>query len=107
MENVEFAVRTPKNRPDVIEARYDCACGCKPRARYERGSNEAGHEHCCCGQVHFVGDEATEHLETYLAERRSTGEDTREYKVDQYEVAAPWGAVSVAFGTPDQLTMDK
>ncbi len=107
MENVEFAVRTPKNRPDVIEARYDCACGCKPRARYERGSNEAGHEHCCCGRVHFVGDEATEHLETYLAERRSTGEDTREYKVDQYEVAAPWGAVSVAFGTPDQLTMDK
>ena len=42
---MEFVVRTLKNKPDVIEVRYDCACGCKPRARYQRGSDEAGHEH--------------------------------------------------------------
>ena len=60
MESVEFAVRTPKNKPNVVEARYGCVCGCKPRARYERGTNEAEHEHCCCGRVHFIGDEATQ-----------------------------------------------
>ena len=107
MENVDFVVRTPKNKPDVIEARYDCVCGCKPRARYERGGNEAGHEHCCCGRVHFVGDEATLQLEAYLEERRATGEDTRMYTVDMYQVMAPWGAVPVAFGPPDQLTMEQ
>ena len=43
-------------------------------------------------------------METYLEERRVTGEDTRRYALDQYQVEAPWGTVSVAFGTPDQLT---
>ena len=101
---MEFVVRILKNKPDVIEVRYDCACGCKPRARYQRGTEEAGHEHCCCGQVHFVGEQATQHLEAYLAERRATEEDTRQYTVTEYPVAAPWGAVPVAFGIPDRLT---
>ncbi len=101
---MEFAVRTLKNQPDVLEVRYDCACSCKPRARYQRDTSEAGHEHCCCGRVHFVGDEAMRKMETYLEERRVTGEDTRHYTLDQYQVEAPWGTVSVAFGTPDQLT---
>ena len=101
---MEIAVRSPKDKPDVIEARYECACGCKPRARYERGSGEAGYEHCCCCRVHFVGDEAMRQLEAYLAGRRATGEDARRYTLDQYQVAAPWGAVPVAFGTPDEFT---
>ena len=101
---MEFFVRTPRDKPDVIEARYDCECGCKPRARFERASSDAGHEHCCCGRVHFVGDGAHQHLDAYLAERRTSGEDTRNYTVDEYQVSAPWGSVPVAFGTPDQLT---
>ncbi len=101
---MELTVQTPKGKPDVVEVRYDCACGCKPRARFQRGTTEAGHEHCCCGRVHFVGDEAAQQLQSYLAERLATGEDTRLYTVSLYQVTAPWGAVPVAFGTPDRLT---
>ena len=101
---MEVAVRTLKNKPDVIEVRYDCVCGCKPRARYQSGSNDAGYEHCCCGRVHFVGDSATQELESYLNSRHANGEDTREYTLNQYQVTAPWGAVTIAFGTPDDLT---
>lgn len=104
MKNVQFTVREPKNKPDIAEVRYECVCGCKPRARYERGTNESGYEHCCCGRVHFVGDKAVEQMETYLAERSGTGEDTRKYDIDEYQVAAPWGDLPVAFGTPDELT---
>ena len=101
---MEFAVRTLKNRPDVLEVRYDCECSCKPRTRYQQGSSEIGLEHCCCGRVHFVGDQAAQHLEAYLEERRDTGEDTRQYTVSHYQVSAPWGAVPVAFGLPNPLT---
>ena len=101
---MEFAVRTLKDKPDVVEVRYDCVCGCKPRARYARGSDEAGHEHCCCGRVHFVGSKANEKLEAYIAQRRATGEDTRHYALAQYQVTAPWGPVPVAFGTPETIT---
>ena len=101
---MEFIVRSPLNKADVVEVRYDCPCGCKPRARYQRGADEAGHEHCCCGRVHFVGDPALQQLDAYLAERHTTGEDTRQYTVDKYEVAAPWGTVPLAFGTPSQLS---
>ena len=101
---MEFTVRTPRNKPDVIEARYDCECGCKPRARFERGTTEAGHEQCCCGRVHFVGDGATQQLEAYLVERKASGEDSRGYTLDEYQVSAPWGSVPIAFGTPHELT---
>ena len=102
---MEFVVRSPRNRPNVVEVRYDCECGCKPRARYEQGTTEAGHEHCCCGRVHFVGDQATQHLEAYLAERRASGEDVDlQYTVQEQVVTAPWGdPIPVAFGVPDKL----
>ena len=103
---MDFVARSPRNNPDIVEVRYDCVCGCKPRARYERGTDEAGYEHCCCGRVHFVGDHATEQLEAYLEERRISGEDTRQYALNQYEVVAQWGAVPVAFGTPDELAKE-
>jgi hypothetical protein len=107
MKNVEFTARSPLNKPNVVEVRYNCVCGCKPRARYERDTDEAGHEHCCCGRVHFVGEHAADHLQAYLAERRTTGEDLRTYDVDEYQVQAPWGApIPVAFGTPDVITGD-
>jgi hypothetical protein len=31
---MDFIVRTPRNQDDVVEVRYECECGCKPRARY-------------------------------------------------------------------------
>lgn len=101
---MDFVTRPVRNNPDAVEVRYDCACGCKPRARYQKGTTEAGHEHCCCGQVHFVGHEAAQHLEAYVSARKQSGEDTRHYSVTTYEVAAPWGPVPVALGVPDTLT---
>jgi hypothetical protein len=100
---MEFFVRALPNRPDTVEVRYDCACGCKPRARYQRGTDEAGHEHCCCGQVHFVGARAHQRLEDYLTGRRAQGEDLdMAYTLHQTEVGAPWGeAVSVAYAVPN------
>lgn len=101
---MEFAVRTLKDKPDVVEVRYDCSCGCKPRARYQRGTEESGHEHCCCGRVHFVGDKALQQLDAYLQSRRVSGEDARSYRINVYGVKAPWGSVAVAYGEPDRLT---
>ncbi len=70
-----FVVRSPRNNPDVAEVRYDCECGCKPRARFEKGTDDAGHEHCCCGQVHFVGAHADARLKEYLDDRATRNED--------------------------------
>ena len=101
---MEFIVRSPKNKPDVVEVRYDCDCGCKPRARYTRGTDEANHEHCCCGIVHFVGAHAEEKLATYLQERRASGEDADlTYDLHAETVEAPWGEpVDVAYGLPEE-----
>ena len=101
---MEFITRSPKNKPDVVEVRYDCACGCKPRARYQRGTEEANHEHCCCGQVHFVGVQAEERLKTYLDERSSQGLDAEVggYSIYTQHVDAPWGElVPVAYAVPE------
>ncbi len=96
---MEYVVRSPMNRPDVVEVRYDCECGCKPRARYERGSGEAVHEQCCCGRIHCVGTDALHKLETYLQQERR-GEA---YSVSVQQVTAPWGEeVAVAFGLPQE-----
>jgi hypothetical protein len=100
---MEFIVRAPLNRPDTLEVRYDCACGCKPRARYDRGTQEANYEHCCCGQVHFVGHQAEERLRDYLQARRAEGLDTDQvHTIETHEVTAPWGdPVPVALAVPD------
>ena len=105
MNPVEFVVRTPMNKPDMVEVRYECDCGCKPRARYQRGSSEAGHEQCCCGRVHFVGMDAKGRLEAYLQEQVTSGEDIgTHYTISTEEVTASWGeTVAVAFGVPDKL----
>ncbi|MQF48751.1 hypothetical protein FIM08_02465 [SAR202 cluster bacterium AC-647-N09_OGT_505m] len=100
---MEFIVRTPRNNPDEVEVRYDCACGCKPRARYQRGTDEANHEHCCCGQVHFVGARAKEQLEAYLKDRSMQGldQDLGGYSTNVQQVETPWGEpVPVAYGVP-------
>lgn len=101
---MNFIVRSLPAQPDVMEVRYDCECGCKPRARHRRGTDEAGHEHCCCGRVHFVGARAEERLRTYLAERRDRGEDAdMVYTLHVQVVQAPWGGpVTVAYGLPAQ-----
>ncbi len=100
---MEFIVRKLASRPDTMLVRYDCECGCKPNAEYKQGSDEVGHEHCCCGNVHFLGPNAKEHLETYLSERQAKGEDSDvgEYAISETQVDAPWGGtVPVAYAIP-------
>ena len=100
---MEFIVRQRHNRPEFMLARYDCECGCKPNAEYEKGSQEVGHEHCCCGNLHFLGPEAGKHLEAYLAERDAQGldDDLGGYAVYETEVTAPWGdQVPLAYALP-------
>ncbi len=100
---MEFIVRQLAARPDTVLVRYDCACGCKPGAEHQQGSHESDHEHCCCGQVHFVGENARGALDTYLADRSTRGEDEDigGHDIFETEVATPWGnAVPVAYGVP-------
>ncbi|MSP78227.1 MAG: hypothetical protein EXR67_01495 [Dehalococcoidia bacterium] len=63
------------NQPDVVEVRYGCPCGCKPRARHKRGTEDVGHEHYCSGNVHFVGAQAAQKLQAYMVDRGMKGED--------------------------------
>ncbi|MBI4201654.1 MAG: hypothetical protein HY532_00880 [Chloroflexi bacterium] len=100
---MEFTTHPVRNNPATLEVRYVCDCGCKPRARYQQGAAEAGHEHCCCGRVHFVGNQAAQQMEAYISARRQSGEDLRHYTVTTHQVPAPWGPVPVAFGEPDTL----
>lgn len=100
---MEFVVRQMTSRPDTVLVRYDCECGCKPNARYQQGSAEVGHEHCCCGNVHFVGPNARAELERYLAERQARGEDAGRGEYTLYETVLddPWGGkLPVAYGIP-------
>jgi hypothetical protein len=62
-----------------------------------------GHEHCCCGNVHFLGPKAKAHLEDYLAQREKEGldADVGGYTVFETEVKAPWGeSVPLAYALP-------
>ena len=102
---MDFIVQALSADPNTMIVRYDCACGCKPHAEYEKGSDEVGHEHCCCGRVHFVGKTAHASLEEYLAERKAAGEpdDVARggYDLHDTTVAAPWGeTVPVTYGLP-------
>ena len=101
---MDFIVRQMTSRADTALVRYDCECGCKPNAKYVQGSSEAGHEHCCCGNVHFVGPQARQRMETYLAGRRASGEDTGlVYALHDQQVGAPWGeSLAVAYALPDK-----
>jgi hypothetical protein len=102
---MDFIVRQISSRPDTMLVRYDCECGCKPNAEYKQGAGEIGHEHCCCGNVHFVGPGARQALEGYLAERKTRGEDAErgEYAISETSVADPWGGqVPVAYGIPSK-----
>jgi hypothetical protein len=98
---LKFKTKNAGSR-DQLAVTYACDCGCKPEARYERGSDEAGHEHCCCGKVHFAGPNAERELRDYLAARRKDGEDDGlGYDISLESVKAPWGEkVPVAYALP-------
>jgi hypothetical protein len=81
---------------------YQCDCGCKPMAHVYQGSDEAGHEHCCCGKVHFAGFDPMPAMEAYLTQRRAEGVDEGlSYSFGNGHVELPWGqTVSVVYALP-------
>ncbi|HEY5624901.1 MAG TPA: hypothetical protein VIT93_00275 [Dehalococcoidia bacterium] len=99
---MEFIVREMSNKPGTAYVRYDCECGCKPGAEYTRDSGEAGSDHCCCGNVHFVGSEARTRLDAYLVSRTDEDAELDGYKITETTVPAPWGGeISVAYALPN------
>lgn len=100
---MEFIVKAIPGTTDTMLARYDCSCGCKPNAEYKKGSEDVGYEHCCCGNVHFLGPNARQRLEEYLGARRAQGLDVEvgDYSIQETEVSAPWGqAIPIAYAIP-------
>ncbi|MCX6024500.1 MAG: hypothetical protein NTZ05_22765 [Chloroflexi bacterium] len=100
-EDLVFAVRLLRDGVTAVVG-YNCACGCKPQARYQKDAAESGHEHCCCGLAHFAGSDASRQLQDYLAQRRADGLDgDRVYELGERQVEAPWGGpLAVAFAIP-------
>jgi hypothetical protein len=77
---------------------YTCGCPCVPTARpLDSGP---GHEHCCCGKVHFVGTGAAAALDAYLAERKATRKREPEYTRGATAVALGDRPVEVAWAFP-------
>jgi len=103
VKTIEFTTKLLRDG-ETYGVRYVCDCGCRPQVRLRRDS-PAAHEHCCCGIAHAAGPDARAHLDGYLAERRSAGEDAdRRYAVVETSVADPWGgSVPVAYAVPTNL----
>jgi hypothetical protein len=97
---IEFTTKLLRDG-ETFGVRYVCDCGCRPQVRLRRDSATA-HEHCCCGIAHAAGPDAREHIDAYLAERKTAGEDSdRIYRIAEAKVSDPWGgAVMVAYAVP-------
>ncbi len=78
---------------------YTCGCPCSPTASpAEDGS--PGHEHCCCGKVHFVGTGARSALEAYLAERRLSRKREPEYDIGETSIELVGASREIAWAFP-------
>lgn len=80
---------------------YTCGCECTPTAR-PAADGSPGHEHCCCGKVHFVGTEARGALETYLAERKLKRKREPEYELGTTYIELAGAAREVAWAFPKE-----
>ena len=78
---------------------YSCGCAGKPTAR-PAADGSAGHEHCCCGKVHFVGAGAPAALAVYLELRKAQRNKEPDYEVGQTDVMLAGAAVPVAWAFP-------
>jgi hypothetical protein len=78
---------------------YTCGCPCVPTAR-PAGDGTPGHEHCCCGKVHFVGDGARAALEGYLAERKLKRKREPEYDLGTVSIELGGRTREVAWAFP-------
>jgi hypothetical protein len=68
------------------------------------GSVDAASEHCCCGRVHFAGDNARVQIREYMAERAKTDmdADVAPYVYAEAEAVSESGkSVAVAYAQPE------
>ena len=80
---------------------YTCSCPCVPTARPD-ADGSPGHEHCCCGKVHFVGAGARTALESYLAERKASRKREPDYEVGATSIAMGGAPREVAWAFPKE-----
>jgi hypothetical protein len=100
---MQFIVTELSREEPTVYVRYDCACGCKPGAEYERDSGETGSDNCCCGNVHFAGPDARGCLDGYLASRTEEDAELGGYAITETSVTAPWGGeIPVAYAIPNK-----
>lgn len=78
---------------------YTCGCPCEPTAS-PAADGAPGHEHCCCGKVHFVGEGAASAMKAYLAERKAKRRREPDYTIGETRVATASGAIEVAWAFP-------
>lgn len=80
---------------------YTCGCPCVPTAR-PAGDGTPGHEHCCCGKVHFVGNDARGALDGYLAERKAKRKREPDYEVGATSIVLDGAPREVAWAFPKE-----
>lgn len=96
MATPDFRVITTDDGEGVT---YTCGCECVPTTR-PAADGSPGHEHCCCGKVHFVGRGAESALTAYLADRKATRKREPDYERGTAEVALGGRPVEVAWAFP-------
>jgi len=98
------ATDDPSGDGKFVDVAYVCVCGCTPGARVVTGSGDAASEHCCCGRVHFAGENAGAELRSYLSERAETDMDADVAPFVYSEAEAVSGSgerVAVAYAQPE------
>lgn len=85
--------------PDGEGVTYSCGCPCAPTAR-PTDDGSSGHEHCCCGKVHFVGVNAVPDLKAYLASRKTTRKREPDYDFGEATVLLGGTEIPVAWAFP-------
>ncbi len=54
-------LKATRRSDTILEAGYECPCGCTPAVMFSRGS-DAKEEGCCCGNQFVVGPNALSKL---------------------------------------------
>ena len=78
---------------------YTCGCPCTPTARPD-ATGKAGHEHCCCGKVHFVGDSAASDLAAYISDRQAKRKREPDYTFGKTAIVLGGREREVAWAFP-------
>jgi hypothetical protein len=97
---IKFSIHASQSNPNVLRIHYDCPCGCKPSASYERHVSNSGSSQCCCGRVCFVGLHADQQLRELLSAKASDA-----YTFYSDSISTPWNEnLPIAYAVPEAQT---